>query len=88
MKIKEGFILREIGGSFVVVAVGNASKHFKGVIKLNDSGAFLWQKLETGNFNCEELAKELQNQYDVDEVTAKNDVNEFINNLKEAKIIE
>ena len=30
MKIKEGFVLRELGGQYVVVALGEASKNFNG----------------------------------------------------------
>ena len=42
MKIKEGFILREVAGNYIVVAVGSAVKQFNGVITLNETGAFLW----------------------------------------------
>ena len=46
MKIKQGFILREVAGSYLVVAVGEAVKRFNGVINLNETGAFLWRLLE------------------------------------------
>ena len=48
MKIKEGFVLRTIAGSNIVVPVGAASIDFNGMITLNDSGAFLWKELEQG----------------------------------------
>ncbi len=43
MQIKRGFILREVGEEHIVVPVGEASKNFHGMVKLNDVGAFLWQ---------------------------------------------
>ena len=47
MKIKQGFMLREVAGNYVVVAVGEASKKFNGVINLNESGAFIWKKSQS-----------------------------------------
>ena len=41
MKIKDGFMLRKVGGQNVVVAVGKASRDFNGIIRLNDTGKFL-----------------------------------------------
>ena len=48
MKIKDGFILREVAGNYIVVAVGSAVKTFNGVINLNQTGAFLWELLQKG----------------------------------------
>lgn len=87
MKIKDGFVLREVAGSFIVVAVGEAVKHFNGMINLNETGAFLWKILEKGA-NKEELVEKLLAEYDVDEKTAKDDVDNFINKLSEAKLVK
>ncbi len=87
MKIKKGFMLREVAGNYVVVAVGEASKNFNGVINLNESGAFLWKKLADGIEEAE-LIKELLNEYEVSEEIANNDVKTFIKKLKEADILE
>lgn len=88
MKIKEGFILREVAGSYVVVAVGSASLKFKGVIKLNESGAFLWKAIEKGADTVEKLTTEMLKEYNVEENIAKEDVLAFVNQLKGANIIE
>ena len=45
MKIKEGFLLRQVGGNYVIVPVGAQSVDFRCIITLNEVGAFLWQKL-------------------------------------------
>ena len=42
MKIKQGFVVRKVGDSHVVVPVGELSKTFHGMINLNETGAFLW----------------------------------------------
>ena len=86
MKIKEGFILREIAGSFIVVAVGDAVKTFNGVINLNPTGAFLWKQLSEGG-DEETLLKALLGEYDVDEELAKRDIAMFIEKLKKANLL-
>ena len=45
MKIKDGFMLREVASQTMVVAIGEASKTFNGIIRLNPTGKFLWEKL-------------------------------------------
>ena len=46
MKIKSGFILRDVGGKSFVVAVGDRSREFKGMITLNETGKIIWKTLE------------------------------------------
>lgn len=84
MKINEGFMLREVAGNYVVVPVGKASEKFKGVINLNEVGAFLWKKVEQG-LSEEEIVEALLSEYDVEKEQAKKDVENFINKLVEAK---
>ncbi len=86
MKIKEGFILREIAGSYIVVAVGEAVKSFNGVINLNQTGALLWKKLSEGG-DEQSLLKALLDEYDVEEEVAKKDIELFIDRLKKANLI-
>ena len=43
IKIKKGFVVRKVGGENIVVPVGETSKTFHGMIKLNESGGFLWK---------------------------------------------
>ncbi len=86
MKIKDGFILREVAGSFIVVAVGEAVKEFNGIVNLNETGAVLWKTLEKGATK-EQLVKALLAEYDVDEETARKDIDAFINKLQEAKLV-
>lgn len=87
MKIKEGFILREVAGSYLVVAVGKAVKEFNGVVNLNETGAFLWKLLEKSATE-EEMVNALLKEYDVDRVTAEADVKGFVDKLLEAKLAD
>ena len=87
MKIKEGFVLRSIAGSNIVVPVGKASVDFNGMITLNDSGAFLWKDLEKGS-DVDGLTAALLAEYDVDEKTARICSADFIDKLNEAGCLE
>ena len=87
MKIKSGFVVRSIAGESVVVALGEASKTFNGIIKLNDTGRFIWDRLAMG-CEAEELVEAILAEYDIDRATAEADVNAYIETLKGAGIIE
>ncbi len=80
MKIKNGFILRKISDTYVVVAVGEAAKNFTGMITLNSTGGFLWEKLSEGADEAQ-LAEALMAEYDVDEETAKKDAADFVKKM-------
>ena len=45
MKIKDGFILRNVAGNNVVVPIGQATIDFNGMIILNDTGAFIFEQM-------------------------------------------
>ena len=86
MKIKEGYVLREVAGNNIVVNVGG-SVDFNGMITLNETGALLWRTLEQ-NADEKTLVQALLEEYDIDEQTALTDVKRFINKLKDAEIVE
>jgi len=86
MKIKEGYVLKEVAGNNIVVNVGG-SVDFNGMITLNETGALLWRTLEQ-NADEKTLVQALLEEYDIDEQTALTDVKRFINKLKDADIVE
>ena len=88
MTIKKGFVAKEIAGQYVVVALGEASEIFNGIIKLNESAKFIWDLLVEGK-EKDDVVEALLNEYDgVDRETAARDFDNFVNTLKGANIIE
>ena len=87
MKIKKGLKLREMGGVNIVVAVGDMAAKFKGVVRLNESGTFLWKLLEN-DISEAELLSALLEKYDVTEELAKNDVASFLDMIRNAGFID
>lgn len=87
MRIKKDFMLRKVGEQNVVVAVGEASRSFNGIIRLNDSAKYLWEKLSQ-DITEEQLVADMLNDYDIDEATAKADIGRFVSELTKAGILE
>lgn len=81
MKIKEGFLLREVAGQTVVLPCGEAMD-LNMMITLNGTGKFLWELLEQGSDEAS-LVKALLAEYDVDAETAEKSVAAFVTKLKE-----
>lgn len=88
MKLKQGYLLREIAGSWIVVPIGQRVVEFNGLMNLSESGALLWKKLENSIDREEELVNLLTEEYDIDVETAKKDVHEFISSIKEKGMME
>lgn len=88
MRIKGTFVLREVMGQSVVVPVGETSKRFHGMIKLNATGADIWKDLEKG-MTKEQIAQKIVDNYEgieMEEALLK--VEQFLNKLQDAGIIE
>lgn len=87
MKIKEGFLLRNVAGNHVVVPIGEATIDFNGMMSLNETGAFLFGKLVEGT-SKEQLIEDLMAEYDVDEELAAKDVENFIAKVESEGLFE
>ncbi len=87
MKIKDGYMLREMAGNGIVVPVGDDTADFNGAVTLNETGAFLWKQLQSDK-TAYELAKALADNYEVSDEDALKSVERFIKKLKEADLIE
>lgn len=84
LKTKKGFLLRKLGDESMAVAIGEASKSFNGMIRLNDTGAFYWKELEKGSSEDDLTAKTLERYEGVDEATARQDVRDFLQSIEVA----
>lgn len=81
LKIKNDYVIKKMGEGFVVVTVGQASKEFNGMMRLNEVGAFIWKQLETGATEEELLQRMLERYDDLDENTAREDLEEMLEKI-------
>lgn len=86
-KIKDGFVLREVAGQAVVIAVGEASKSFHGMINLNETSRVIWQAVEQG-LDVDAIAQKLVQDYEVDMELAHRDAVSMLEQMESAGILE
>ncbi len=87
MKIKKDFVLRKVADSYVVVPVNKLTLDFNGIITLNETGAFLFERMQKGT-SREDLIDALLAEYEVTPDKAAADVDIFIQKAKDADVLE
>ena len=88
MKIKDGFVLREMCGEHIVAAEGLQNINFNKLISLNSTAAFLWKALEGKDFTTEQMAQLLVDEYGIDMELALTDSATLIKAWLDAGIAE
>lgn len=86
MKIKDGFILKDVAGSKIVIATGSAKLDFNGVITFNDVGAEVFTMLD-GTNTVEEIVSRIAAEYGIEEATVKADIEKLIDKMRKHKLI-
>ena len=89
MKIKNGFVLEEVGGSYLAVAVGDSAESFNGMVRLNGTGAFCWNLMKERDITRDEIVDEVVKVYTgVTREQVMADVVAFEKKLRDANILE
>jgi len=78
---------RKTGNEYVLVPITNNIADMNSVYTLNETGAFIWEKID-GKRNLEDIIAALIDEYDIDNKSAESDVFSFIENLSEYLIIK
>ena len=87
MKIKKQLCLRNVGGDNILVPVGKTVDEYNGLFFLTPVGALVYEGISKG-LDEEAITASVLEEFDIDEETAKNDINSFLAELKEMDIIE
>ena len=85
MRIKEGYILQEIAGTYMVIPTGKEDG-LKRLITLNETGAFMWRLLETG-MSRDEIVDKTEEEYDAPREVIARDVNLLLDRMREAELL-
>ena len=88
MKTKKGFRLRNICGENVIVAEGIENIDFSRIISMNESAAYLWNKVQSIDYTANTLIDLLLEEYEVSREDAAQDVNQLIEQWQKAGIVE
>ena len=89
MKIKKGFVLREVCGEQVIMGEGIGALDFGRLLCLNETAAWLWKQAELqGNFTVDSLAQALCGEYDVSAEQARIDVAAIVGEWQKVDVLE
>ncbi len=88
MKIKKGFVLREMCGERIVTGEGMEHVNFNKLISLNSTAAFLWEKLSGAEFSVEDMAQHLVDEYGIDMELALKDSESLCKAWHDAGVLE
>lgn len=86
MRLKKEFELREIAGEFIIVPTGETTLDFNGLITVNEVGKIIWEKLQN-ECTKEDIVNAILDEYEIDKETAENDVEGFLEKLRNQDII-
>lgn len=87
MQINQDFTIQQVGASYIAVPVGKTSMSFHGMIRLNETGAFLWKLMAERDCTEEELVQALLAEYEVEREIAARDVHTIIEQLEKSGVL-
>lgn len=89
MRLKDGLILRQVAGQFVIVPTGKRVREITNTVYMSSSAAFLWDYMKEHDFTKEELTDMILQKYiGVTREVAEKDIELFLDNLKKNHILE
>lgn len=89
MKLKDGLILQEVAGQYVVVPTGKRVKEVPGIVNISSFEAHLWDYMKDHEFEREELVDLLMKEHGgMTREKALADVDNFLEKLINNNIID
>lgn len=88
MKLKYKFVVKSVAGRPVAVAIGDDNAKFNGMVKLNETGEIIFNMLNGDGVSSDDIVKALMEKYSIDEPTARDAVDGFVDNLRTNGLIE
>lgn len=88
MKLNENFLIHQSDNGEILIPVGDETKRFHGVVKLNDTGSEIVHLLENNDLSLEDILNHFYQECpNDDKEVIKKGVSEFINKLVEINAI-
>ena len=89
MKLKDGLILREVAGQYVIVPTGKRVQEVTNIVYISSSAAYLWDYMKDHGFDKEELVKRIMEHYTgVTKEKASEDIDKFLETLSQNCILD
>ncbi len=88
MRLKKGFVLRDVCNQKIVAAEGLENINFNKLLSLNSSAAFLWEEVEGKDFTVQDLADALVREYGIDGQLALTDSQRLLDSWRETGVLD
>ncbi len=89
MKLKDGLILREVAGQYVIVPTGKRVQEVTNIVYISSSAAYLWDYMKDHEFEKEDLVKRIMEHYiGVTEEKVSEDIDKFLKLLSANSILD
>ncbi len=88
MKLNENFLIHQTDNGEILIPVGEETKRFHGVVKLNETGSEIVHLIENDDLTMDAILNHFYESYpDEDQELIKQSVTDFINKLREINAI-
>lgn len=86
--VKSGYVLRKVGEAYMVMPTGARMKEYRGMITLNETGAFLFKEAQKPEASRDKLVHAAMEEYKVGELEAAENVDSFIQQCAQCNLFE
>ena len=87
MKIIKDVVIRTVAGESMLIPVGETVREYNGIFTLTAVGATIFEAIQNGQ-EPDALLQTVLNEYEIDEPTAKRDLDAFLDALRGFGIIQ
>ena len=87
MRVKEGFVLHNIGEEYMAVATGKAAENFNGIVRSNETGAYVFELLQQETTE-DAIVDAMCERYEADREVIQKDVAKIIQQMREAGFLD
>lgn len=87
MRIKEGFVLHQIGGEHMAVATGKAAKDFTGFVRNNETAGYIFELLQQETTEAA-IVDAMCERYDADREVIAKDVAAIVEKIRAAGFLD
>ena len=79
MKLRKDYVMQQLMDEYLVIPVGEAGREFRGTIRMNETGKFMWDAIGRGADTKEKVMEELRKAYaGLNEEEAREDLELFL----------
>lgn len=88
MRINSRYKLRKLAGESVLFLQGNVDGTTSKLMTFNEASVLLWENFCDKDFETEDVAKFILSEYDIDEQTAREDAQEWVDVLRKNGVLD